>query len=112
LYSLADSPLLTLYSLCFLSLSALPSMFVRHVPKRQGISIHLVAPTHHSLGPHYLCAGVDLDEWTQRQGDSMRLGGNGSAPAPTFRKMGVTDMQNEQIDKKYQTKASRVIATS
>jgi hypothetical protein len=49
---------------------------------------------------------VDLDEWTQRQIDSMRLGGNGNARA-YFRKMGVTDIQNKQIDKKYKTKASQ-----
>jgi ADP-ribosylation factor GTPase-activating protein 2/3 len=63
--------------------------------------------THRSLGVHTtFVRSVDLDEWTQRQIDSMRLGGNGNA-RQYFRKMGVTDIQNKQIDKKYQTRASQ-----
>lgn len=63
--------------------------------------------THRSLGVHTtFVRSVDLDEWTQRQIDSMRLGGNGNA-RQYFRKMGVTDIQNKQIDKKYKTKASQ-----
>jgi ADP-ribosylation factor GTPase-activating protein 2/3 len=63
--------------------------------------------THRSLGVHTtFVRSVDLDEWTQRQIDSMRLGGNGNA-RQYFRRMGVTDIQNKQIDKKYKTKASQ-----
>jgi ADP-ribosylation factor GTPase-activating protein 2/3 len=62
--------------------------------------------THRSLGVHTtFVRSVDLDEWTQRQIDSMRLGGNGNART-YFRKMGVTDIQSKQIDKKYKTKAA------
>jgi ADP-ribosylation factor GTPase-activating protein 2/3 len=48
---------------------------------------------------------VDLDEWTQRQIDSMRLGGNGNARA-YFRKAGLTDFHGK-IDKKYLSKAAQ-----
>jgi ADP-ribosylation factor GTPase-activating protein 2/3 len=48
---------------------------------------------------------VDLDEWTQRQIDAMRLGGNDNA-RKFFRKNGV-DMQTK-IDKKYTTKAAQL----
>jgi Putative GTPase activating protein for Arf len=48
---------------------------------------------------------VDLDEWTQRQIDSMRLGGNANALA-YFRKQGMTDMRTK-IEKKYTSKAAQ-----
>ena len=48
---------------------------------------------------------VDLDEWTQRQIDAMRLGGNGNARA-FFRKHGFTDMYGGKVEKKYTSKAA------
>jgi len=48
---------------------------------------------------------VDLDEWTQRQIDAMRIGGNGNARA-FFRKHGVSDMHSK-TDKKYNSKAAK-----
>lgn len=48
---------------------------------------------------------VDLDEWTQRQIDAMRLGGNENA-RQFFRNHGVTDMHGK-IEKKYSSKAAR-----
>jgi ADP-ribosylation factor GTPase-activating protein 2/3 len=48
---------------------------------------------------------VDLDEWTQRQIDAMRLGGNGNARA-FFRKHGFTDMYGGKTEKKYTSKAA------
>ena len=48
---------------------------------------------------------VDLDEWTLRQIDAMRLGGNANA-REYFRKHGLTDM-NTKIEKKYQSKAAQ-----
>jgi hypothetical protein len=45
-----------------------------------------------------------LDEWTQRQIDAMRLGGNANA-ATYFRKHGISDM-NQKIEKKYTSKAA------
>ena len=48
---------------------------------------------------------VDLDEWTQRQIDAMRLGGNANA-REYFRKHSLTDM-NTQIEKKYKSKAAQ-----
>lgn len=48
---------------------------------------------------------VDLDEWTQRQIDAMRLGGNGNA-REFFRKHGFKDLSGGKIDKKYKSKAA------
>jgi ADP-ribosylation factor GTPase-activating protein 2/3 len=48
---------------------------------------------------------VDLDEWTQRQIDAMRLGGNANA-RKYFREHGLTDMHGK-IEKKYTSKAAR-----
>jgi ADP-ribosylation factor GTPase-activating protein 2/3 len=48
---------------------------------------------------------LDLDEWTQRQMDAMRLGGNGNAKK-YFRDHGLTDMHGK-IEKKYTGKAAR-----
>jgi ADP-ribosylation factor GTPase-activating protein 2/3 len=47
---------------------------------------------------------LDLDEWTQRQIDAMRLGGNGNA-RKYFREHGWTDMYGK-IEKKYTSKAA------
>lgn len=47
---------------------------------------------------------VDLDEWTQRQIDAMRLGGNANA-RQFFRQHGLTDMHGK-IEKKYTSKAA------
>lgn len=48
---------------------------------------------------------LDLDEWTQRQIDAMRLGGNSNA-GKYFRDHGLTDM-HVKIEKKYTSKAAR-----
>jgi ADP-ribosylation factor GTPase-activating protein 2/3 len=48
---------------------------------------------------------LDLDEWTQRQLDAMRLGGNANA-RQYFRSHGLTDM-HVQIEKKYTSKAAK-----
>ena len=48
---------------------------------------------------------VDLDEWTQKQIDAMRLGGNGNARA-FFRKHGFTDLSGGRAEKKYKSKAA------
>ena len=45
-----------------------------------------------------------MDEWTQRQIDAMRLGGNANAMT-YFRKHGISDM-NQKIEKKYTSKAA------
>ena len=47
---------------------------------------------------------VDLDEWTQRQIDAMKLGGNANA-RQFFRSHGLTDMHGK-IEKKYTSKAA------
>ena len=52
-----------------------------------------------------LLRSVDLDEWTQRQVDAMRLGGNENA-RKYFREKGMTDMHGK-IEKKYTSKAAR-----
>lgn len=62
--------------------------------------------THRSLGVHTtFVRSVDLDEWTQRQVDAMRLGGNENA-RKYFREKGMTDMHGK-IEKKYTSKAAR-----
>jgi hypothetical protein len=61
--------------------------------------------THRALGVHTtFVRSVDLDEWTQRQIDAMRLGGNHNAMT-YFRKHGLTDL-NAKIEKKYTSKAA------
>jgi hypothetical protein len=58
------------------------------------------------LGVHTtFVRSVDLDEWTQRQLDTMRLGGNGNCQK-YFREHGLTDMHGK-IEKKYTGKAAR-----
>jgi hypothetical protein len=47
---------------------------------------------------------VDLDEWTQRQMDAMRLGGNANAQQ-FFRSHGLTDLTHK-MEKKYTSKAA------
>ena len=47
---------------------------------------------------------VDLDEWTQRQIDAMRLGGNANA-RQFFRQHGLVDMHGK-MEKKYTSKAA------
>jgi len=62
--------------------------------------------THRSMGVHLtFVRSVDLDEWTQEQIDSMRLGGNGNARA-YFRKHGFTDLYGGKTEKKYRSKAA------
>merc|ERR1712157_186821 len=62
--------------------------------------------THRSMGVHTtFVRSVDLDEWTQRQIDAMRLGGNENA-RQFFRSHGLTDMHGK-IEKKYTSKAAR-----
>lgn len=48
---------------------------------------------------------IDLDEWTQRQMDAMRLGGNGNA-REFFRTHGFTEMYGSKSEKKYKSKAA------
>jgi ADP-ribosylation factor GTPase-activating protein 2/3 len=61
--------------------------------------------THRALGVHTtFVRSVDLDEWTARQMDAMRLGGNANAQA-YFRKHGISDL-NTKIEKKYTSKAA------
>jgi len=62
--------------------------------------------THRSMGVHTtFVRSIDLDEWTQRQVDAMRLGGNANA-RKYFRDHGLTDMHGK-IEKKYTSKAAR-----
>ncbi|KAL7580111.1 hypothetical protein ACA910_012872 [Epithemia clementina (nom. ined.)] len=62
--------------------------------------------SHRSMGVHTtFVRSVDLDEWTQRQIDAMRLGGNENA-RQFFRKNGHTDLQGK-IEKKYTSKAAK-----
>jgi len=66
--------------------------------------------THRSLGVHTtFVRSVDLDEWTQRQIDAMRLGGTANA-RKYFRDHGLTDMHGK-IEKKYTSKAARAYRT-
>lgn len=61
--------------------------------------------THRSMGVHTtFVRSVDLDEWTQRQIDAMKLGGNDNART-FFRKQGFTDFHGK-IEKKYTNKAA------
>lgn len=62
--------------------------------------------THRSMGVHLtFVRSVDLDEWTQRQIDAMRLGGNENA-REYFRKHGFTDFHGK-MEKKYKSKAAQ-----
>uniref|UniRef100_A0A7R9VKI2 Arf-GAP domain-containing protein n=1 Tax=Pseudictyota dubia TaxID=2749911 RepID=A0A7R9VKI2_9STRA len=62
--------------------------------------------THRNMGVHLtFVRSVDLDEWTQRQIDAMRIGGNKNARA-FFRKHGFTDLHGGKADKKYKSKAA------
>jgi ADP-ribosylation factor GTPase-activating protein 2/3 len=61
--------------------------------------------THRNMGVHTtFVRSLDLDEWTQRQIDAMRLGGNANAKT-FFRQHGLTDMHGK-IEKKYSSKAA------
>jgi ADP-ribosylation factor GTPase-activating protein 2/3 len=62
---------------------------------------------HRSMGVHTtFVRSVDLDEWTLRQVDAMRLGGNAAART-FFRAHGTTALQG-QMDKKYTSKAAQL----
>jgi len=62
---------------------------------------------HRNMGVHLtFVRSVDLDEWTQRQIDAMRLGGNENARS-FLRKNGLTDLHGK-IEKKYTSKAARL----
>lgn len=66
--------------------------------------------THRAMGVHTtFVRSVDLDEWTQRQIDAMKLGGNANANA-YFRKHGLTDGFTK-IEKKYKSKAAQSYRT-
>lgn len=52
---------------------------------------------------------VDLDEWTQKQIDAMRIGGNKNAQT-FFRKQGMSNM-HVKIEKKYTSKAAQSYKT-
>jgi len=61
--------------------------------------------THRNMGVHLtFVRSVDLDEWTQRQIDAMRIGGNDNA-RKFFRKHGCTDLEGKTT-KKYTHKAA------
>merc|ERR1712176_438114 len=61
---------------------------------------------HRSMGVHLsFVRSADLDEWTQRQIDAMRIGGNGNART-YFRKHGISDFHGK-AEKKYTSKASK-----
>lgn len=63
--------------------------------------------THRSMGVHTtFVRSVDLDEWTQRQIDAMKLGGNANA-RQFFRKHGFTDFHGK-IEKKYTSKPAQL----
>jgi hypothetical protein len=63
--------------------------------------------THRSMGVHTtFVRSLDLDEWTQRQIDAMRLGGNANA-RQFFRSHGLKDM-HVMIEKKYTSKAAKM----
>mmetsp|Transcript_38550 Transcript_38550/g.54250 ORF Transcript_38550/g.54250 Transcript_38550/m.54250 type:complete len:350 (+) Transcript_38550:145-1194(+) len=67
--------------------------------------------THRSMGVHLtFVRSVDLDEWTQRQIDAMRLGGNENA-RKFFRKNGFTDLYGGKTEKKYTSKAAKSYKT-
>lgn len=60
---------------------------------------------HRRMGVHVtFVRSLDLDEWTQRQIDAMRIGGNDNA-RKFFRKHGCTDFHTK-TDKKYTSKAA------
>lgn len=60
---------------------------------------------HRRMGVHVtFVRSLDLDEWTQRQVDAMRIGGNGNA-RKFFRKHGCTDFHTK-TEKKYTSKAA------
>lgn len=66
--------------------------------------------THRSMGVHVsFVRSVDLDEWTQRQIDAMRLGGNDNC-REFFRKHGQTELHGK-IEKKYHSKAATLYKT-
>lgn len=62
---------------------------------------------HRSMGVHTtFVRSVDLDEWTQKQIDAMRLGGNDNC-RNFFRKHGYTDLRGN-LEKKYNSKAAKL----
>jgi len=62
--------------------------------------------THRSMGVHLtFVRSLDLDEWTQRQMDTMSLGGNGNA-REFYRKHGFTDLYGGKSEKKYKSRAA------
>ena len=62
--------------------------------------------THRQMGVHItFVRSVDLDEWTQRQIDSMRIGGNDNCKK-FFKKHGTTDLHTK-TEKKYTGKAAK-----
>ena len=61
---------------------------------------------HRNLGVHLtFVRSTDLDEWTQKQIDAMRLGGNGNA-RDYFRKHGFADSGGAKLENKYSSKAA------
>jgi ADP-ribosylation factor GTPase-activating protein 2/3 len=88
------------------------SLFASHAPNsfRNPTGVFLCldcSAAHRALGVHLtFVRSTDLDEWTQKQIDAMRLGGNGNA-REYFRKHGFSDLNGgTKLEKKYTSKAA------